>query len=173
MPFNRIQPSKRAKIALAGSASAIAIAVTVLIQPWEGRSLIAYRDMVGVLTICDGDTTDVHPGMKVTPADCDQRTWGKIQRDYLPPLEKCIPGFTSKPKSWQAAMLSLAWNVGDGSVCNSTAAKLARAGDLWNSCIAATRFNKAGGSVVTGIVHRREMGDAQRIGEAELCVSGL
>jgi hypothetical protein len=26
---------------------------------------------------------------------------------------------------------------------------------------------------VTGLVRRREMGDAQRLGEAELCVSGL
>jgi len=31
----------------------------------------------------------------------------------------------------------------------------------------------AGGQMVNGLVKRREMGDAQRLGEAETCVSGL
>lgn len=40
-------------------------------------------------------------------------------------------------------------------------------------CEAQTAWNKAGGQVVRGLVNRREMGDAQRLGEAELCVSGI
>lgn len=38
---------------------------------------------------------------------------------------------------------------------------------------AATVFNRVGGRMVIGLVNRREMGDPSRIGEAELCVSGL
>lgn len=169
----KITSSKRAKIAIAGATTAVALAVTALIQPWEGRSLVAYRDIVGVLTICDGDTQHIRPGMRVTPEECDRRTWTRVQRDYLAPLEKCIPGFASKPKSWQAASISAAWNIGVAAICKSTAARLAIAGDLRGSCLALTAFIKAGGRTVDGLVKRRGMGDTHRIGEAELCVSGL
>ena len=45
--------------------------------------------------------------------------------------------------------------------------------DYVQSCKAATAFNKAGGRMIIGLAMRREMGDASRIGEGELCVSGL
>jgi GH24 family phage-related lysozyme (muramidase) len=173
MPSRKIVPTQRAAAAIAGAATAVALAVTALIQPWEGRSLVAYRDIVGVLTICDGDTENVRPGLKVTPAECDRRTYTRVQRDYFIPLTKCILGFETRPVSWQAAMISLAYNVGVGAACRSTAAALGRQGRLRESCEAATAYNRAGGKVVPGLVKRREMGDAQRIGEAELCVSGL
>ena len=39
--------------------------------------------------------------------------------------------------------------------------------------MAATAFNRAGGRMVVGLANRRGMGDAARIGEGELCASGL
>ena len=57
--------------------------------------------------------------------------------------------------------------------CGSNAARLGRAGRYHDSCLAATAWDKAGGQVLIGLVNRREMGDAKRIGEAELCVTGL
>jgi GH24 family phage-related lysozyme (muramidase) len=154
----------------------VALAVTALVQPWEGRSLHAYLDMIAkppVWTICDGDTNNVKPRMVETPEGCNKRLVVKITRDYRPKLVACIPGFAAKPVSWRAMMDSLAWNIGTGAACKSTAAKLGIAGKFWDSCIAATAFNKAGGRVVIGLVNRRGMGDTSRIGEAELCVSGL
>ncbi|MND71481.1 Phage lysozyme [compost metagenome] len=70
-------------------------------------------------------------------------------------------------------MISGAYNFGVGGMCGSSAARLAKAGQYRQACEAQTAWNKAGGRVVNGLVNRREMGDAQRIGEAELCVSGL
>jgi lysozyme len=70
-------------------------------------------------------------------------------------------------------MLSLAYNVGTGAACGSTAARLARAGKFAESCLAMTRFNRAGGRVVKGLKLRREYGDANRMGEFELCQAGL
>lgn len=154
----------------------VALAVEILVQPWEGRSLVAYYDRVAVppvWTICDGDTDNVKPGMVETPEGCDMRLAVKIVRDYRTPLTKCIPGFERKPISWRAMMDSLAWNIGAGAACKSTAAKRGIAGDYLGSCEAATWWNKAGGRMVIGLVKRREMGDATRIGEGELCVSGL
>jgi hypothetical protein len=36
-----------------------------------------------------------------------------------------------------------------------------------------TWFNRAGGRVIVGLKKRREMGDASRMGELELCLEGL
>jgi lysozyme len=192
--MTNLRSSPRAKAAIAGIASLsvaglvtlfhgqppvhddVALAVKTLVQPWEGRSLKAYPDPVThgkPWTICDGDTLDVKPGMVETPAGCDKRTVNRMEREFRPQLVKCVNGWEGRPLSWRAMMLSLAWNIGWSPACTSTAARLGRSGQYPASCTAATAFNKAGGHVIIGIVHRREMGDSSRIGEGELCVSGL
>lgn len=191
--MSKITPSRRARASIAALMStammiggiwyvdgssgkvpaAIVLASETLVQPWEGRELKAYRDIVGVWTICDGDTENVKSGMVETPAGCDARLEKRLTRDFYPKLLSCIANFAKKPISWQAMMISLSYNIGSSAACNSTAARLGRYGDYLNSCLAATRFNKAGGKMIIGLVKRREMGDTSRIGEAELCVSGL
>ncbi|WP_309550542.1 glycoside hydrolase family protein [Rhizobium rhizogenes] len=63
--------------------------------------------------------------------------------------------------------------MGAQGACTSTAAKLGGKGQYVESCNTATAFNKSGGRMYIGLTKRREMGDATRIGEGELCVSGL
>ncbi|MCM5557342.1 lysozyme [Pleomorphomonas sp. JP5] len=194
MPTIKLAPTRRARAAIAAvllSAGAggtlalmpgavpvpddVALAVTVLVKPWEGRSLTAYLDTIAkppVWTICDGDTTDVKRGMVETPAGCDRRLSIKLVRDYRSRLVACVPNWSSAPLSWRAMMNSLAWNIGAGAACRSTAARLGRAGRWLESCTAATAFNRAGGRMVVGLANRRGMGDASRVGEGELCVSG-
>lgn len=58
--------------AVAG-ASMLGLALMGAIGQNEGRSLSAYWDPAGVLTICDGDTTNVKPGQRATVAECDAR----------------------------------------------------------------------------------------------------
>lgn len=165
--------SKRAAAAIAGTVGAVALAITALIQPWEGRELKSYRDVVGVWTVCWGETKNVGPGMTRTPAQCDAMLLSRVEKDYYKPLTACIANYTVLPTSLQASLLSAAYNVGTGAICNSTAARLARAKQFDASCRAITRFNRAGGKVVRGLQLRREYGDANRIGELELCLEGL
>lgn len=156
--------------------AAIMLASQSLVQPWEGRVLRAYLDTLPttpVWTICDGDTQNVTPGLIETPAGCDQRLRRRMASEFYPQLRACISGFDGKPLAWQAMMLSLSWNIGWSAACRSTAAKLGRQGKFLESCNAATAFNRSGGRVIVGLVNRREMGDASRIGEGELCVSGI
>lgn len=153
----------------------VALAIRIL-QPWEGRSLKAYLDRLPtkpVWTICDGDTQNVREGMVETPAGCDQRTARRMEREFRPQLVACVAGFEKGPLSWRGSMLSLAWNIGTAATCNSTAARLARQGKYRESCEAATAFVKAGKKTLPGLVARRGMGDAQRPGEGEVCVSGV
>lgn len=186
--------SKRAKAAIAAVVAAsiggyvaifpgeravpddVALAIEALVQPWEGRSLTANLDTLAkppVWQICDGDTDHVTKGTVETPAGCNKRLAVKLVRDYRDQLKRCIPTFEAMPLSWRAMMDSLAWNIGWPAACRSTAARLGMAGRYRESCEAATAFNKAGGRVLIGLMRRREMGDAKRIGEAELCVSGI
>lgn len=197
MPVHAIKSSRRASAAIAAimaistsaggvwfvsrpgeapTPSAVALAADTLVRPWEGRELKAYHDRLArppVWTICDGDTENVKAGMVETPAGCDRRLRKRLTVDFYPGLKACIARFEVKPVSWQAMMVSLSYNIGTAAACRSTAARLGRAGEFHASCLAATAFNKAGGKLLVGLVNRREMGDATRIGEAELCVSGL
>jgi len=154
----------------------VVLASEYLVNPWEGEVLKAYLDRVAdppVWTICAGDTQNVKPGMVETPKGCKDRLERRMTKEFRPALTACISDFNGKPISWRAMMDSLAWNIGARAACNSRAAAFGRQNKFHESCLAATAFNKAGGRVVIGLVKRRENGDAQRIGEAELCVSGL
>jgi GH24 family phage-related lysozyme (muramidase) len=197
--MSKLRPTKRASAAIGAVVAAaiggyvslfpgaapvpddVALAVKYLVQPWESRQLRAYPDPAtggAPWTICDGDTKGVRRGMVETPAGCDKRTARRIM-EFRAALVACIPNFERAPLAWRAMMDSLAWNIGDGlganrgGVCNSTAAALGHQGRWVESCNAATRYNRAAGKVMRGLVLRREMGDATRIGEGELCVTGL
>lgn len=191
MPINKLRSSARGKAAISAIVAAsiagfamlagtrvpddVALAATYLNKPWEGRELRAYPDPATggkPWTICDGDTEGVTPGMIETPAGCDKRLVRRMMQ-YRAQYVACVPGFDQKPLSWRAMINSLGWNIGPAGVCKSTAVRLGIAGRYLESCNAATAFNKAAGRIFIGLVKRRENGDATRIGEGELCVSGL
>lgn len=84
-----------------------------------------------------------------------------------------MPKFTSFPISLQASQVSGGYNFGLGALMRSSAMREAGKGNYRLACEMQTRFNQAGGQVVNGLVKRHEMGDAQRLGEAETCMGGL
>lgn len=194
MPRNKITSSKRAKAAIAAVMSiavsiggalyvnhvpaAVTLATNSLIKPWEGLVLKSHWDKYAkIWDICYGETRingkPVKAGMSFTKAECDAILEKRVYNDYYLPLTKRVRGFTSFPLTLQATQISGAYNFGVGGMSGSTAARLATKGRYRAACEAQTAWNKAGGQVVRGLVNRREMGDAQRLGEAELCVSGL
>lgn len=198
MPINKIRATKRGKAAIAAVLLAFAggsyglynprtetvmvdgvavppsviLSIEKLIKPWEGVELVAYLDAVGVPTICWGETKGVKLGMRKTREECDRMLVETVFRDYYGPISK-HPNFKAAPDSVEASMISGAYNFGVARWLSSTAAKRIAAKDWRGACEAMTAFNRAGGKVLRGLVNRREMGDAQRLGEAELCVSGL
>ncbi|MBB4005790.1 lysozyme [Allorhizobium taibaishanense] len=156
---------------------AVEMAIDRLIKPYEGLRLVSYQDIVGVWTVCYGETVvdgkPVRAGMSFTPQQCESMLKKRVFYDYYLPLAKRVKGFLTAPDSVQASMISGAYNFGTEGQIRSTAARLVTQGKFRQACEAQTAWNRAGGKVVNGLVIRREMGDAQRLGEAELCVSGL
>lgn len=157
---------------------AVDLAVEKLIKPWEGLVLRAHWDRYAKkYDICYGDTLingkPVTADMSFTPAKCLAILKVRVTHDYYLPLVDGVTGYVAAPVSVQASMLSGAYNFGPAAAKKSRTAKFVTARKYREACEAQTAFNKAGGHVVKGLVLRREMGDAQRLGEAELCVSGL
>lgn len=192
MPINKISSSKRGKAAIAAAMvaaaasgwqgynsigrtpPAVVLATNSLIKPWEGLVLKSHWDPYAkIWDICYGETKGITAGMTKTKAECEALLEKRVYNDYYLPLTKRVRDFTRFPVSVQAAHISGAYNFGVNGMVNSTAMKFSIQGKFRQACEAQTAWNKAGGQIVNGLVKRREMGDAQRIGEAELCVSGL
>ena len=170
--------SKRAKAVLAAAVAAgmslVAFTATSLTMPWEAKRNVAYWDALGgVWTVCYGETKGVRKGDSFTDQQCLDMLLKRMDADYARPLAACVSGWQGVPFSVKASFLDLAWNVGVGAVCKSTAVKRAAAKDWPGACDAMTWFNRAGGKVVRGLDLRRKDGDAARIGDREICLAGL
>lgn len=195
MPINKIAPTKRGKAAiatvLAGIAAgsytaydryatygkmdpAVILSVEKAIIPWEGLVLKSHWDpFAKIWDICYGETQGIGPGMTKTRAECKDMLLRRVHDDYYQVIMQCSPNLAKSPISVRASMISGSYNFGVGAWCRSTAKARIEAGQWRAACEAQTAFNRVGGQIVRGLVNRREMGDTQRIGEAELCVSGL
>ncbi|ELI8099931.1 TPA: lysozyme [Yersinia enterocolitica] len=146
---------------VAGGAMAIAIALVGGSDGLEGREYMPYRDVVGVLTVCDGHTgKDIIPSKRYSDAECDA-----LLHQDLTPVFAAIDRIVNVPMSdfRKAALASFGYNVGITAMTNSTMVKKLNRGDTSGACDELRRWIKAGGKVWKGLVNRREV-------ERELCL---
>lgn len=150
--MSHAQPGKRKAV---GAGAAVVIAASMLfIKPWEGRELVAYRDIVNVWTICDGVTAGVKPGQVATNAECDRLLQDEVGKHYAGVMA-CI----SRPVTQNQAVALVAWtyNVGIRAACGSTLVRMLNQGEpaaVW--CRQLLRWDRAGGKQVRGLTRRRE-----------------
>lgn len=157
---------------------AVRLAVDYLIRPWEGLVLHSHWDRFSKrYDICFGDTLidgkPVKAGMTLSKERCEAILIQRVIYDYYLPLVDGVPGYIDAPISLQASMISGAYNFGVDRQKHSKTAEFVGKRRYHDACLAQTAFNKSGGQRLDGLVKRRENGDIDRIGEAELCVSGL
>lgn len=158
---------RKAKIitgTIAGSVTALAAAVA-LIGGFEGKSNVAYRDIVNVWTICYGETRNVSPGDIATNAECDAMLRSRVIQ-FERELDACMKPPVPVPVPTKIALVSWTYNMGSSAACKSTLVRKANAGDLRGACNELPRWNRAGGRVIRGLTNRR-------VTERELCLSGL
>lgn len=146
--MNELQ--KRALILALASAVAI---------PAEGLRQWAYRDPVGVVTICYGTTNGIKTGDYRTLAQCK----ALLNRDMLASIDtvqRCARRDLSAEQT--AAFADAVYNIGPVIVCDTTRSTLARklhAGDIVGACNELPKWSKAsvGGITVSlpGLVARR------------------
>lgn len=124
-----------------------------IIRDFEGLRLTAYRDPVGILTIGYGHTgPDVFAGKSITQAEAES-----ILKADLARFEKAVSGLAPKATDNQfSAMVSLAFNIGEGAFGKSTLLKLHNAGDYAGAQKQFSRWVHAGGKRLKGLERRRE-----------------
>lgn len=128
-----------------------------LLEHFEDVRLVAYRDPIGIPTICAGITAGVRMGMRKTAAECREllRVEAKSHRDQLRPFYTADTILTRLPPTRDAAFASLAYNYGPQRTGATTAMRRLNAGQIVGACDALTWINKAGGRVVRGLAIRR------------------
>lgn len=149
-------------------AAALAIA-TALAIPAEGLRQWAYRDPIGLPTICFGSTKGVQMGDFRTVPEC-KALLTKEMMDVVSRLDTCRPGL---PINVLAAFADASYNLGPAIACDttkSTAARFLAAGDYRAACDQLLRWDFARVSGVPvrlpGLTKRRQM-------ERDVCLAGL
>lgn len=123
-----------------------------LIAKWEGTRTVPYKDIVGVWTVCTGETRVKM--QTYTLAQCRTFLRNAITGEFGKGVLACTPQIAASVYQLGAA-ISVAYNIGVAGYCGSTMARQFKAGDWYSACNAFALWNKAGGVIVTGLVNRR------------------
>lgn len=160
--------SLRNKIAAALGGGAIAIASALITGPsgddgLEGVRYQAYRDVVGVWTVCYGRAgKDIMLGKTYTEAECK----GLLNKDLATVAKQINPYIkVDIPETTRGALYSFVYNVGAGNFKTSTLLRKINQGDIKGACEQLRRWTYAGGKEWKGLVTRREI-------EREVCLWG-
>lgn len=136
----------------------------------EGVRLAAYRDAAGVWTIGYGHTAAAGPpvpaaGLTITAAEAD----AILGRD-LARFEAAVSRLVTVALSQGEfdALVSFAFNVGEGALGRSTLLRKLNAGDRAGAAAEFGRWNKAGGRVLAGLTRRRAEERAVFLGAVSL-----
>lgn len=136
---------------LVGGTAAVAVA---LVGAFEGLRTVAYRDPIGIPTICFGSTKGVRIGDRKTVPECEALLIEEL-RDHELGMRLCMKEPDKVPEGAYIAFLSFTYNVGVGAFCKSTLRKKADAGDLRGACAELSRWDKAAGIRLPGLTKRR------------------
>ena len=127
----------------------------------EGVRTVAYRDPVGIPTICFGETKAVKLGDRLTIDQCKDMLAARVE-EFGAGVDRCVTSVL--PPTRKAALVSFSYNVGINAFCGSTLVKKLNAGDVAGACNELNRWTRAGGIVLPGLVKRRAE-------EREMCLA--
>lgn len=124
-----------------------------LIKSFEGLELEAYLCPADIWTIGYGHTGNVKEGDSITKEEAE----ALLDKD-LQTFRNGVKRLVKVPlnENQFGALVSFAYNLGLGSLQNSTLLKMLNAGDYTGAADQFLRWNKSGGKVLTGLVRRRE-----------------
>ena len=154
--------AKKAGVGAAAIAAMLAVA-SPFIGVWEGKRNLPYRDIVGVLTVCYGETRDIDYRY-YSDAECREMLEEGVG-EFGEAVLKRNPELRHYPHQWAAAT-SLAYNIGTGAYSRSTVARQFSAGRWRSACNNFLAWKYAGGKVVRGLVNRRNA-------ERKMCLTNL
>lgn len=129
------------KLTAIGATAVIAVSGGVLVGPWENRENHAYKDMVGIVSICYGETKVLKMGDYRTDEQCDE-SLAKELESYNKAMKKYVK-VPLKPYE-EVAYTSLVWNIGETAFKNSKSVLVnLNAGNNAAACKGILDWNKA------------------------------
>jgi lysozyme len=149
------------KAAIIAACCAIAAPMVIAAEGWVK---VGYRDPIGIVTSCVGHTgAGAELGRHYSDEECKAQLQADLAR-HAQEIDACIK--VDLPLKSRAAFTSFAFNVGAAAFCSSTLDRKLNAGDLVGACAELSRWTKAAGRVLPGLVTRRKT-------ERALCEAGL
>lgn len=139
---------------LAGGLIAASTTLLATVTLWEGTEYKPYRDIGGVLTVCQGYAgPGIVPGKTYTKQECDSLLVQQLTTHGQGVL-KC----TKVPlnQNQYDALTSFTYNVGVSAFCKSTLVKLLNQGNYTQACDQLRVWVYVKGKKVRGLVNRRE-----------------
>lgn len=133
-----IQPFK-SRIAKGTAAGALVIS---MLGTYEGIKLVAYRDPVGIPTVCFGETRGVKMGDKHTLQECKDMLAGRA-KEFEQGVRSCLLYPDKVPIGAYVASISFAYNLGVAAYCSSSIVTLLNKGQYIAACDRFPLFNKA------------------------------
>lgn len=144
------------------------VALLALLTHDEGTRYKPYRDIAGVLTVCQGHTgPDIDPNKTYTKADCDALLFKNTERHGRAVL-RC----TKVPlnQNQYDAFTRFTFNVGPSAFCNSTLVKKLNAGDYDGACRQLLRWDRAR---VNGVLRPVKGLTTRRQSEYRQCITPI
>lgn len=139
----------------AGISASSAFVAHDLTLPSESLQTKVHLDPIGLPTVCIGHMDrSLKIGQTFSIDEC-MRMFAEDWKKH----EKQLEGVVKAPYSseWQkAALTDFTFNVGIGNVKSSTLLKLVNQGKHADACYQLSRWTRAGGSVLKGLVTRRK-----------------
>lgn len=154
--------SLKRRLAIGATAGALSLA-TAVVSYYEGYQPTAYRDPVGVATICYGHTATARMGQTLSQAQCTQLLQADLGTAFAAVDRRAQ---VELPPPTRAALASFVYNVGEGAFARSTLLRKLNTGDLRGACHELSRWVYASGRKLNGLVKRRAT-------ERELCLKGI
>ena len=158
-----VRPKAKSRLA---AGTALAALCCSLLVGFEGMRTSTYRDVLGIPTVCAGETKGIRMGMTFTKPQCEAMLLTRLTEDFAPAMERCV----TRPMGDDvyAAFLSLSYNIGSAGFCRSSVARLYNAGERRGACDALLHYDKGGSPlhVIAGLAKRRQA-------ERALCLKGI
>lgn len=151
-------PSRTSRFRVTLAALAISAAGVLGITQWEGYTDHAVIPIPGDVPTIGHGTTVYPDGTPVQLGDITNRREAvEYMRHDLDMFEQGVKRCVKVPLHQHEydAFISLAYNIGVGAFCGSTLVRLLNAGDYAGACAQISRWIRAGGRVVQGLVNRR------------------
>lgn len=133
-----------------------------LIKSFEGLSLSAYRDPVGVWTIGYGTTSGIKSGMRISQSQAESYLKQDLAR-----FENAVKSNVkvSLNSDQFSALVSFAYNVGEGALASSTLLRMLNQSDYQGAADQLLRWNKGDGVELAGLTRRRKAERAMFLGQ--------